>query len=62
MIVCNDHDVQHHYCADHILHLTALKSFATGTFIEPLKSLKALVNFIDSSPQSNAKLVDCQKN
>jgi len=61
MIVCNDHDVQHHYCADHILHLTALKSFATDTCIEPLKSLKALVNFINSSPQSNAKLVDCQK-
>lgn len=61
MIVCNDHDVQHHYCADHILHLTALKAFATDTCIEPLKSLKALVNFINSSPQSNAKLVDCQK-
>jgi len=61
MIVCNDHDVQHHYCADHILHLTALKSFATDTCIEPLKSLKVLVNFINSSPQSNVKLVDCQK-
>ena len=62
MIACHDHDVQHHYCADHILHLTALKAFASDTCIEPLKALKALVNFINSSPQSNAKLADCQKN
>jgi len=61
MIACHDHDVQHHYCADHILHLTALKAFASDTCIEPLKALKALVNFINSSPQSNAKLADCQK-
>jgi len=61
MIVCDDHEVQHHYCTDHLLHLTALKSFANDTCIEPLSALKALVNFINSSPQSNAKLADCQK-
>jgi hypothetical protein len=27
MIAFHDHDVQHYYCADHILHLTALKAF-----------------------------------
>jgi len=61
MIVCEDHNVHHHYCADHLLHLTALKAFTTDTCVEPLKALKALVNFINSSPQSNAKLADCQK-
>lgn len=60
--IMRDHPaLHHHYCVDHVLHLTALKCFSTDSFLDSLKALKSLVTFINSSPQSNDKLFEAQK-
>jgi len=54
-------DIHHHYCTDHIIHLTALKAFSNDCTVSPIKALKNLVNYINSSPQANEKLANCQQ-
>jgi hypothetical protein len=61
-LVMRDHShLRHHYCVDHILHLTASKCYSTDTVVAAVKALKALVTFVNNSPQTNDKLFDAQK-
>jgi hypothetical protein len=53
--------IHHHYCVDHVLHLTASKCYSTDTYVDAVKALKALVTFVNSSPQGSDKLSDAQK-
>jgi len=52
--------IAHHYCIDHLLHLTANKLYTGETSLVSLKLVKSLVSFINSSPQTNEKLMDIQ--
>jgi len=53
--------VSHHYCADHIIHLTAVKAMSTEKQISAVDHLKTLVTFVNSSPQTQARLSEIQK-
>jgi len=54
-------DIHHHYCTHHIILLTALKAFSNNCTVSPIKALKNPVNYINSSPQANEKLANCQQ-
>jgi len=54
-------DIHHYYCTDHIINLTALKAFSNDCTVSLTKALKNLVNYINSSPQANEKLANCQQ-
>jgi hypothetical protein len=52
----------HHYCSDHILQLTAAKAFSgSADTMAAVKKHKSLVTFVNKSPQTSAKLANCQK-
>jgi hypothetical protein len=53
--------VSHHYCADHIIHLTAVKAISTEKQVSAVDPLKTLVTFVNSSPQTQARLSKIQK-
>lgn len=54
--------ISHHYCSDHILQLTAAKAFSgSADTMAAVKKLKSLVTFVNKSPQTSAKLANCQK-
>jgi hypothetical protein len=52
--------VAHHYCADHIIQLTAKKAFSSGSVVCSLQKLKNLVNHVNKSPKINDRLRTCQ--
>jgi len=52
--------VAHHYCADHIIQLTAEKAFSSGSVVCSLQKLKNLVNHVNKSPKINDRLRTCQ--
>ena len=60
-LITADCQAHHHYCADHILHLTAVKAFSMDTVVTAVKSLKALITFVNKSPQAQEKLASCQR-
>jgi hypothetical protein len=51
--------VAHHYCADHIIQLTAEKAFSSGSVVVSLQKLKSLVNHLS---KLNDRLHTCQAN
>jgi hypothetical protein len=52
----------HHYCADHILQLSAIKAFSgNASTMEAIKKLKTLVTFVNKSPLTWTKFLKCQK-
>jgi hypothetical protein len=57
----NFSNVSHHSCADHIIHLIAVKAMSTEKQVSAIDHLKTLVTFINSSPQTQARLSEIQK-
>jgi hypothetical protein len=54
--------VAHHYCANHIIQLSAEKAFSSGSVILSLQKLKNLVNHMNKSPKLSDQFHACQAN
>ncbi len=63
VIIMSDNfsNVPHHHCADHIIHLTAVKAMPTEKQVSAVDHLKTLVTFVNSSPQTQARLSEIHK-
>ena len=67
--------IRHHYCADHVLQLTAIKAYSgdiqdavphpvddeQDTTISAIKKARALVTYFHSSAIASQKLADAQR-
>jgi hypothetical protein len=52
--------VAHHYCADHIIQLSAEKAFSSGSVVLSLQKLKKIVNHMNKSLKLSNQFRACQ--
>jgi hypothetical protein len=55
-----DTSTHHHYCTDHLLHLTASKGYSADSTITAVQALKSFISFVNNSPQTSDRLASFQ--